>query len=681
MKRKFSCTSFLVLALICIASMAVAQPSLNPVDQMITAVKNEHGQEEAFAVMRDGNNPEVFYIVPGRPRLEVRSTNGKELPVFHLLKYQHKDKSGKIQNGGVLQFSVTFGIPEVVRKNLAKKIKEAYNVKKLRFAPFPIKKSKIKFYSLEGKSLDTEEPEEEEEGDEGNLDSGSGPSKGVGPGFGNQCIPFQVKLSQLNANLYENLAQGNGGLPILMQIEYEGITPSVGAKVTVNWDETYKSFAADYKVSANMQAEIVKVGEDINYGIAKDVLTKNGSIQVESTTSADFTNEDEKAILDMVLPKIMDEMFDTEKGALGFPAEIPEATAKDLASGDDTKPEGSDAISNLVGGIASGASAIAKLAAGIAGAHMEENVSFSVKYKERVKKGTQTFEFKKRKIVSRSCAFGSCLNIKPWIKDKDELITVMQPGQWAAAFFSLPAVGEPNYLGIEGINITVTPTFDGKPINTVPQQLAIFKKADDVWGWHDSKGKQINRLAFPIMAVLDKYKSKKDKTKLAFKTVTNIKVKRQKSIKVVGSVPMLNGDIPMSSPDNIVDTIILDGSCLAFAQKRKKGLVAVGGIIKTQKPNYSAKIKLTEKNPEAVILVPAKTKKLLAELKFVRNDRKKAPKDPNAKKDFRSYCSDLNLYLFNEMWLNKDEDIADFSDDATEFEDETSDDSEDEEYY
>jgi hypothetical protein len=663
--------------------MAVAQPSLNPVDQMITAVKNEHGQEEAFAVMRDGNNPEVFYVVPGRPRLEVRKTNGKDLPVFHLLKYQHKDKSGKIVNGGVLQFSVTFGIPEKVRKNLAAKIKSTYGVNKLRFAPFPIKTSNIKFYSLEGKPLETEEAEEEaseDESEEG-VDSGSGPSKGVGPGFGNQCIPFQVKLNKLNANLYDNLVQGNGGLPILMQISYEGLTPKLGAKIIVNWDQTYRSFSANYKAGTQAQAKIVKMAQGVDYGFATDVLMKNDSLKIEATTGEGFNDEDYKAIMDLIVPKIMEEMFDTDKGALGFPAEIPEATAKELAMSEGGEGDDSNAIAGMIGDIASGASALTKLAAGLAGASIEQNVSLSIKYKERVKKGTQTFELSKRKIVTRRCAFGSCLNIKPWIKDKDQLITVMQPGQWAAAFFSLPAVGEPSYLGIEGINITVTPTFDGKPINTVPQQLAIFKKADDVWGWHDSKGKQINRMAFPIMAVLDKYKSKKDKTKLAFKTVTNIKVKRQKSIKVVGSVPMLNGDIPMSSPDNIVDTIILDGSCLAFAQKRKKGLVAVGGIIKTQKPNYSAKIKLTEKNPEAVILVPAKTKKLLAELKFVRNDRKKAPKDPNANKDFRSYCSDLNLYLFNEMWLNKDEDIADFSDDATEFEDETSDDSEDEEYY
>lgn len=672
----FKC--LLMLLLVCITHIGIAQPSLNPVDQMITAVKNEHGQEEAFAVMRDGNNPEVFYIVPARPRLEVRKFNGKELPVFHLLKYQNKQKNGEIVNGGILQFSVTFGIPEIVRKNIAKKIKEFYNVKKLRFAPFPIKNSTIKFYSLEGKPLETEEAEEEAE-DGTALDSGSGPSKGVGPGFGNQAIPFQVKLTKLNADLYDNLVKGNGGLPILMQITYEGITPKLGAKVTVNWNQCYKSFAANYKVDVKAQCKVINIGEGVDFGFAKDILMKNDSLKIESTTGEGFTDEDLKAITDIILPKIIDEMFDTEKGSLGFPSEIPTVAAKELAERENATPDDSNAIAGLIGGIASGATALTKLAAGLAGSSMDANMNFSLQYKEREKKGSQVFELSQRKIVSRKCAFGSCVNISPWIKYKDELITVMQPGNWAAAFFSLPAVGDPDYLGIEDISITVVPTFSGKNIDKIAQQSAYFKKKDDDWSWYDSNGKQIYRMSFPLMAVLAENNTPRQRNKLAFKTTTKIKVKNQKTISVSSNIPMLNGDVPMSSPQNIVDTIEIDASYLAFAKKGKKGLVAVGGIIKTRNPNYTTKIKLNSKKQDAILFVPANAKKLSAQLRFIRSDGKKAPKNPNSKKDLRDYCEDLNLYLFNQMWLNKDENIADFSDDTTEYGDDT--DSSDESYY
>ncbi len=662
--RQFGKFCILATLILCGQLMPLmAQPSLNSADQMILAAKNEFKESEAFAVIRDGKNPEVFYVVPGRPRLEVRGKGANERPVFHLLKFQHQEKNGDVTQGGVLQFSVTFGIPEVVRRNLAPEIKSAFKVKKIRYAPFPIKSSQIKFYSLAGKPLETDDKSKTK------INSGSDSSEGIGPGFGSQAIPFQARLTDLDSDLYDNLTKGNAGIPVIMNITYQGITPKLGAKVTVNWDQTYKSLAMDYKYDVGVGCKFVNANEGFDLGWAKDKLMKNDSLKIESTTGEGFSDADLAAVLDQIIPKIIAEMFETNKGSLGFPEEIPDTLAKSLSE-KDNKPESSGGLGDIIGSIASGASALAALSTGIMDMSAECSQKFTLKSKERVKKGHQVFELNKRSIVTRNCSFGSCLNIKPWIKYKDELISVMQPGNWETAFFALPAVGDCDSLGIRSIDMLISPSYKGKRLPGTAAQVARYMQKDGEGSWKDRKGNEIINLCFPIMSLMQSKKYKIDD--LSFKVETTITMKSGKPLKIEKEVPMVNGDTPLTTPEAYADVVKIDGNLLFFDTVNRKGLARVKGRIKASKPTFVANFVLSPDNPEFVTLIPSDSKSVVADIDFLRFTGKRN-KYKNSGKDMKDYCADLDLFLFDSMWLNEGEKITDFTSDSFDNDDSSSD--------
>ena len=233
MNRLFKFTALIVFVSLCFITQAFAYPSVSPSDQAIFEAKykiNNKTKKEAFVVMRDGIDRETFYIVPRTPRLETRKTGSIEKPVFHLLRFQGENEDGTLNEGGILQFSVTFGVPLGIKKQLAKQIKKQFKIKRVKFSPFPIKESSIAFYTATGEGI----------GDTPNVE-------GVGPAFGCHSIPFQLQLKKLGSDIYDSLVNGNGGLPVIINMTYQGITPKMGAKITVKWDQMYSAFSADRK--------------------------------------------------------------------------------------------------------------------------------------------------------------------------------------------------------------------------------------------------------------------------------------------------------------------------------------------------------------------------------------------------------------------------------------------------
>lgn len=639
-----------LLGFVVLASAAFSQPSLNPVDQLVLGVKNERNRDEAFTVIRDANIGEVFYIVPGRPRLEVRGSGDDARPVFHLVKYQYQDKARDIPAGAVMQFSVTFEVPQIVRDNLGAKIKEIYKLKQMRFAPFPIKSSQIKFYSLEGKALETED-------DSSATDEGTTNAAGIGPGFGTQSFPFQVKLKDLNADLYEALVQGHAGLPVLMTITYQGLTPRLGCKITANFEKIFDSLDVGLSSGGSFACPFMDIGSQGDYGLDLKKLENNNSVKIESTTGEGFTNEEFDAIRDLIMPKIYAELFDTEDKANPFPPEIPSDSAQGLAeSQNPNAPNPLAGLGSIVGEVASGASSLSKLAASMMQGSGKARIKFSLKAKKQIKKGSFTFDMNKRSLVERTCSFGTCLNISEYLKYKDELISEIIAGGWAKAFFTLPTVADPESLDIKDITMNITPMLNGKHITNLGAQSARFKAGES--DWVDRDGNPIRKVVFPMSAMF-KNKGKKD----VFNFVVDGTValnKARKSITFKQEVPMINGDFPVVDPQSFIEVVTIDGFMLDFVEKGEAGPVRISGKLIASKPNFTQNFILSSDQPRVDLVLPPEPESVKLQLTFKRGDGKTVKHDAVLK----TAKGQLNEFfeLDNEMWLLPSEKLEEVAD-------------------
>ncbi|MEW6708573.1 MAG: hypothetical protein AB1403_02030 [Candidatus Riflebacteria bacterium] len=645
----------IILIALFFSSSAFAQPSLNPTDQLILTVKNEADSDEAFTVIRDALNGEVFYIVPGRPRLEIRGSGENARPVFHLVKYQYNDKARDIPSGAVLNFSVTFGTPEKVRENLATKIKQIFKLNDIRFAPFPIKKSQIKFYALSGKAIKTEDETSSSEAAEG-----AESSPDIGPGFGTQSFPYQIKLDDLDADLYEALVQGNAGLPVLMSITYQGLTPKLGCIITANFEKIFDSLDFGLSSGGTFACPFMEVDSQGNYGLDLKKLEKSQAVKIESTTGEGFTDDEFANIQTLIMPKIYAEIFDQDENGNPFPSEIPAETASNLANSQNPDSQNPLAgIGNLVGEVASGASTLSKLAASLLQGSGRMKINLTLKAKKHIKKGSFTFNLNKRSLVERSCSFGTCLNIAPYLKYKDEMITEIIAGGWAKAFFTLPAVTDPESLGIKEITMTVTPLLAGKRIEKLDAQMAKFKIADS--SWIDRDGNPLNRIVFPMSAMFKKHGNSSDFKFLVDGTITVGNIKKQ-TIKFTREMPIVTGDFPIADPQSYVKVVTIDGFMLDFAENGSTGPVRINGTLSVNKPNYSQIFNMTAENPRVDIILPADSDTVKLNLTIKRGDMKNPIKKEITLKTSNGELQEY-FELDNEVWLTEKEKLSEVIDD------------------
>jgi len=640
MNQLFKRVCIFTLISLCFSIAAFAYPSVSPSDQAIFEAKhriNGKSRTEIYVVMRDGIDRSIFYIVPGTPRLETRKTGSKEKPVFHLLRFQGENEDGTLNEGGILQFSVTFGVPVSVKRQLAKKIKQRFKVKKVKFSPFPIKDSQISFYAATGEGI----------GETGNVE-------GVGPAFGCHSIPFQIQLQKLGTDIYDSLVKGNGGLPVLVNMTYQGITPKMGAKITVKWDQMYSSFSADVKMKA--AASYMKMGggegsADINY--MKEELMKNDTLKVESLTGEAFSKEDLDGILQMFLPKILDEMFDTTKGSLGFPEQMPVATARSLSEGNglegkETAGSG-DALGGLGTGVASGVSALGKVLQ-----NLNKNVCFNaeihlaLKVVKRRKSGTQTFMLDKRAIVERKAAFGTCIGIKDFMEYKDELITYMEPGNWQYAMFPLPVVGDLNALGIKSISMQITPVMGRRRIPKMETKTAIIRAKDDPPVWK-VKGKEASSISYALAYLYGnkKYSTKVKSLQFGTKMKVSPSYKGGKPFTIKKKVEAFNGSVPLNEPSEFVDIVSVKGRMLTFDESAPAGLAFVE--ISLNVDGKKMGVTLDSEKKSQTILIPATAKKIIPTITFIKTDGTEAHYKYNGQ-NMRTFRPSLNLYLFNKQW-------------------------------
>lgn len=624
--KSFLSIAFFIAAFLMTINGAFAQaPSLAASDQFVVAVKTDDG-EETFTIIRDGRIEEQFYYVPAKPTIATQVVGGKKTPVFQLLSYQTKDENDKLKQGGILQMSVVMGVPQAtvdkIKAEVKKEIKLSVATKTHLLSPMPIKSSEITLYDMGGDMLDQ-----------------APPKGGIAPIFGNQHFPFMLRLKDLGTDVMEALCRNKGGLPVLVTYTFQGMTPKGGFNVEVNWDACYKHFSSQTTVGIDAAQCGLSGGFGLDYAKIREEFEANGLIKITSLSNAEaITAERLDELMSPVLNLITKELFEQ----IHAPTSVDAASAKEIAERDKK---------SAIGKTVSELTKAYKAFNGALSASAKVNVA--LKDVKIVKKGTFTYKFDRQAIVERTTSFGGLLGIGNYPKAiQDSCITTMPTGRWESAYFVLPAVGDPDELGINTVDISVIPeekNASGKWIQIEGHKIvsAGFNKAKNQQ-WTNRDRKEVTRFLFPLKALYAKKNFKHENYR--FKIDTIIQPKTGKSIELTSYSPMFDGDLPMAPPSDLVDVLTIDGSCLTYGEEPDQVFKAVGQL-KAGKTAWG--IKLDEANPMQTFLVPVAEKEIKAtSLNFVHRKGRLGAWNQKGK-NLRDLDSSLWFMIFDGEWNDK----------------------------
>src|SRR5262249_28471978 len=130
---------------------------------------------------------------------------------------------------------------------------------------------------------------------------------------------FQVPLTRMGTDLYENLTSGNTGIGVRAQLTYQGLMPAKGFKVTVSWDQLRDYFSKDERIRASVSYSaffgLVRASasyEKQNSEI-REALEQHKCIKVEVIEGTGFTLADADKYLQPLLARINQELLDDTK--------------------------------------------------------------------------------------------------------------------------------------------------------------------------------------------------------------------------------------------------------------------------------------------------------------------------------------------------------------------------------
>ena len=593
MRNRTCCVKLglLLVSLLFVLNGAFAQaPSLAASDQFVVTVETENG-DETFGIIRDGRIEEQFYYLPIKPVIASQKVDGKNMPVFQLMSYQTKDKDDNLVQGGILQMSMVMGVPQETVDKLLKKIKSGIRLSTYksnhRLSPMPIKSAELTLYDMDGDMLDQ-----------------AAPKGGVAPIFGTQHYPFMLKLKDLGTDVMEGLCRKQGGLPVLITYTFSGMTPKVGFEVEVDWDACYKHFSTDTNIAISAAKNAVSGDLGLDISTLREEFESKGLIKINSLSDETFSAQQLDELMGPVLNLITVELFEQ----IHAPTSISPAEAREIK---DLAPK-----SPVAEGIKAATEAYKKLTGKFFSVNAQ--INFALKDVKIVKKGKFTYKFHRQSIIDRTSSFGGLLGIGNYPKEvQDKCITTMPTGKWESAYFVLPAVGDPEALGITTLDISVTPeeknvkTDKWAQITGYKVESAGFNKKNSPV-WTDKNTREITRFLYPLKALYEAEGFAAENYR--FKVDTIIKPKTGKSIQTTTYMPLFDGDLPIAPPSDLVDLLTIDGSCLTYGEEAGQVFKAVGQL-KAGKLAWG--INLTSDNPVQTFLVPSDEKNItVTTLKF-----------------------------------------------------------------
>ena len=181
-------------------------------------------------------------------RLTERSINGAVIPEFTLVKYKFGDETNDVVAGGILQFEAVIGATAEEVQGMETKLKQSFGLPEnapFRLAAVPIKSSQVALYAPAG-----------------NLVSSSFGS-GVAPNDATQKMVFQLDLTEVGVNVYTALTASQGGVPVVVTLDYYGLTPAATVKITANYRKIAQNYSSNTKTKTAASATSFWGGESV----------------------------------------------------------------------------------------------------------------------------------------------------------------------------------------------------------------------------------------------------------------------------------------------------------------------------------------------------------------------------------------------------------------------------------
>ena len=382
MKRKIV---YLVVALAVFllagAEICLAQADLTTVERITVKVDRS---DEAITIIQDYSKKKQWYYVPNRPRLVEQSVRGKTMPVFNLVRYQFRDGQ-TFDEGGIMQFAINFALPgsaiEKIKSHIAGKMTTAekpVTAKDINVVSLPINNAWFYLYSPGGEKMMTSDT----------------PTEGMAPTFASQNIPFSLSLTKEGGAVFKTIVEDTlGGIPVIVVMEYTGLTPPAGFKCTVDWTTTYKRVLHDAKMGAALSGvPYVTPGISGGYSNLRARLENDGCIKLEVIEGSGFNLEDADRYLQPILTIMAREMFEDPSAPSSIPAPVVKKKNPLLDVVKALQPSAQNAVA--------GSPAAASGGAGLPSVSI--NLSYTMRDEKLVRTGKQVYEMNVRRAMSQT---------------------------------------------------------------------------------------------------------------------------------------------------------------------------------------------------------------------------------------------------------------------------------------
>lgn len=694
----FLCTLF-VLAF---ATPNFAQaPSLAPADAYYVSAKTEFGTE-TFTIIRDGRREEQFYFVPARPHVAIEKRNGKDYPVFQLLSYQRK-KDNELIQGGILQFSVQTAISKATENELLNTIKGKFPLsdskKQHRLSPIPMKEAVISMYDLDGKLLQSAPVKEGIAPIFGNqqfpfmlnlTDLGADAMKAMTTGHGGLPVlitytfqgmtpPGGFKIEVNWDNCYKHLSSDT---KLRANVAYASLGANLGADMTKIREEMESN--GMMKITALSNEALSDTALDAAMNPVIDLITKELFENIKAPPQIDPASAKEIAA---------PEIKDPPAGSVTPAASVAEASGVAPAKGTDSaigKPAADNAAAGsgdaaaatgaaagaAVGDAIKGATSAATGAAGEAAkgaldaaatsvpyvgtimkvldvaADIAKNskvaigASYALKDAQYVKKGSFVYTYDRQAIVDRKTSFGGPIGIGSFDKKiQNECITVLPDGNWEAAYYTLPSVGDSDSLGYKQINLSVTPVFGDKQIAGQKIESAIYKANTETWT--DKNGKETRYFLFPLKAVYDSADYKSNPAGFRFRVKAEVVPLTGQSFVVDSYVPMFDGELAMSPPTDLMQAVKISTDGVTYGAGDNE-IFFVKGALKAD--NLTLAFKLDANKGSQGFLIPKGAKSVkITGMQFFNKKGKKFDWAGN-NRQLSDIDANYDITLFDSDW-------------------------------
>ncbi len=461
----------LILLSFCSISPSLkANPSLDIQDWIDDIVVDINGIKSRFTVISDATQPKQWYYVPDQPRLAEKEINGVRYPEFALVKYQGLDPENpnvEIEKG-ILQFSVSLAIPAEANQAMRKAIEKRRGIKNIALGPLPMKDAKA--YLLETST--------------GTLLASAPKSGGLAPTVATQKMPFQLDLTKLGADVYDAITtKTTGGVGIVVEFTYRGLTPKLFCKASFNWKKAHKYFGENKQfagkvsylgfMSGNANVEKTKIVEQ---------LTQQGLVTIDSITGGDLTvDKCQKLVVEPLLSRVSETMFKSPGIELKAAAAKVDEVEKEAEDDDEKDDEDKD---KKKGGFLS--RFFKKFSASVSYTHKLVDIN-------RVQTVNETQQFTNRQLEERKTIAGGFIGIGHYPEEvRKQLVVEVGSGAWDRSLVLLPEI-DPT-IDIKSVDLTV------KPLLEQFVEAQHFKWSKEI-GWSNYRGKPARFAYFPLQGL------------------------------------------------------------------------------------------------------------------------------------------------------------------------------------